>query len=98
MRLIVDNTSERYSFLTVNNKLGLDKRFRKNLDEFIVLTQLGQHDKEKQNTAEPIYTGKSYDIEENEAYNKAIDLLTHNGSAKQTTGSCGGLTYGRAGS
>lgn len=39
-QIIHDATSEKYSFITVNMKLGWDVRFRKNLDEFIHLERL----------------------------------------------------------
>ena len=38
--LINEATKERYSFLTINMKVGWDRRFRRNLDEFIVLHRL----------------------------------------------------------
>lgn len=96
MQLVNDATSQRYSFLTINNKVGWDKRFRRNLDEFITLAHMEQHD-EHTDTPEPLHTGKSYDTEENETYNKAIDILTHNGPTEQTTSQCSGFTHGRAG-
>ena len=39
-RLVNDATCERYSFLTINMKVGWDKRFRKKLNEFICLNRL----------------------------------------------------------
>ena len=44
--LVADATGEKYSFLTVNMKVGWDLRFRKNLDEFIILKRLGNPDGE----------------------------------------------------
>ncbi len=40
MQVIHDATSEKYSFITINMKLGWDTRFRKNLDEPIHLDKL----------------------------------------------------------
>lgn len=91
MKLVNDATSQRYSFLTINNKEGWDKRFRRNLDEFITLAHMEQydtHDSPREHT-EPLHVGDSYDAEENETYSRAIDLLTRNGTTKQTTGQCG---------
>lgn len=39
-QIVHDATKEKYSFLTINMKVGWDKRFRKNLDEFIPLDRL----------------------------------------------------------
>ena len=39
-QVVHDATKENFSFLTINMKLGWDKRFRKNLDEFIPLERL----------------------------------------------------------
>lgn len=96
IQIVNDATSQRYSFLTINNKLGWDKRFRKNLDEFITLGHMEQHEQDD-NTTELLHTGDSYDVEENETYNKAIELLTQHGSTEQTTGQCGGIPYGTTG-
>lgn len=41
-QLVMDATSERYSFLTINMKVHSDIRFRKNLDEFIDLKKYGR--------------------------------------------------------
>lgn len=38
--LVNDASAQKYSFLTINMKLGWDKRFRKKLDEFIVLDRI----------------------------------------------------------
>jgi len=46
MQMVNDCTKEKYSFLTINMKVGWDKRFRKNLDEFVTLERL-QCDKEE---------------------------------------------------
>jgi len=40
-KLLVNEASgQRHTFLTINNKVGWDKRFRRNLDEFITLSKL----------------------------------------------------------
>jgi len=38
--LVNEASKKKYTFLTINMKLGWDKRFRRNLDEFIVLDRL----------------------------------------------------------
>ena len=37
-RLVNDASGQKHTFLTINNKVGWDKRFRRNLDEFIELS------------------------------------------------------------
>lgn len=39
-QLVNDASNKRYTFLTINNKVGWDKRFRRNLDEFIHLNHI----------------------------------------------------------
>mgnify|MGYP002630571729 CR=1 FL=1 len=39
-KLVNDASCKKYSFLTINMKVGWDKRFRRNLDEFIILDRL----------------------------------------------------------
>lgn len=98
-QMVNDATKERYSFLTINNKLGWDKRFRRNLDEFITLSYMEQADQQRKQDdqktdSDMINTEKSYDTEENEAYQTAFDNLGVNGSTEQeTSGGCGG-SYG----
>lgn len=95
-QLVNDATKERYSFLTINNKLGWDKRFRRNLDEFITLSHMEQTEQQQagKNDSNVISTEKSYDTEENEAYQTAFDNLGANGSTEQETkGGCG-VSYG----
>lgn len=38
--MVNDATCKKYTFLTINMKVGWDKRFRRNLDEFIVLERM----------------------------------------------------------
>jgi hypothetical protein len=38
--LVNEASSQTHTFLTINNKVGWDKRFRRNLDEFITLSKL----------------------------------------------------------
>lgn len=45
MQLVSDSTKKRYSFFTINMKVGWDKRFRKNLDEFVVLDRCTENKK-----------------------------------------------------
>jgi hypothetical protein len=46
--LVADATFDRYSFLTICMKVGWDLRFRKNLDQFIVLKRLSDRTCSKQ--------------------------------------------------
>ena len=39
-RLVNDASGARHTFLTINNKVGWDKRFRRNLDEFVSLKHM----------------------------------------------------------
>lgn len=48
-RLVNDASNERYTFLTINMKVGWDRRFRRNLDEFIVLNRLVSPSLDKKN-------------------------------------------------
>jgi hypothetical protein len=41
-QLVNDASGQKHTFLTINNKVGYDKRFRKNLDEFIQLQQFAE--------------------------------------------------------
>ena len=47
-RLVNDASCRRYTFLTINMKLGWDHRFRRNLDEFIKLDRLQSEQYEQQ--------------------------------------------------
>ena len=54
-KLLVNEASgQRHTFLTINNKVGWEKRFRRNLDEFIVLSKLGGECQQEQKTCEKI--------------------------------------------
>jgi hypothetical protein len=44
--LVNDASGQKHTFLTINNKVGWDKRFRRNLDEFIDLAHLTSQDTE----------------------------------------------------
>ena len=65
--LVNDASGKRYSFLTINNKLGWDKRFRRNLDEFISLSRLQSEDQQdpcaNKREATRGEVGKNYDEE-----------------------------------
>ena len=45
-RMVVDTTKDNFAFLTINMKVGWDKRFRKNLDQFIKLPRITADQKE----------------------------------------------------
>lgn len=102
MQLVNDATKERYTFLTINNKLGWDKRFRRNLDEFIVLSHIQQADDDDsdsdEDTTPNLGTEKTYDTEENEAYQLAFQNLGYNAPTKQETIKSSGFSYGTTGS
>ena len=97
-QLVNDATTVRYSFLTINNKLGWEKRFRRNLDEFITLSHMEQvgdsNTDDKDNNQEMIHTGKTYDTEENESYQTAFEHLGVNGATEQETGKRGVVSHG----
>ena len=75
-RLVNDASSKKYSFLTINMKVGWDKRFRRNLDEFVSLDRMlcdddgaGKKKCEKKS--------KGYETKEKErdqAFNDSVDL------------------------
>lgn len=47
--MVTETTRDNYAFLTINMKVGWDKRFRRNLDEFIRLPRIAQgNDDEKE--------------------------------------------------
>ena len=45
--MVNEASGKRFTFLTINNKVGWEKRFRKNLDEFVQLDRIGVEDEEK---------------------------------------------------
>lgn len=47
-QLVNDASNARYTFLTINMKVGWDKRFRRNLDEFIVMDRLTTTDNKEE--------------------------------------------------
>jgi hypothetical protein len=98
IQLVNDATKERYTFLTINNKLGWDKRFRRNLDEFIILSHMEQADDDDSDSDEDITpnlgTEKTYDTEENEAYQLAFQNLGYNAPTKQETINSSGFSHG----
>ena len=52
-QLVHDATKEDYSFLTINMKVGWDKRFRRNLDEIISLPKLYDNNVNETSVTEP---------------------------------------------
>ena len=103
-QLVNDATTERYSFLTINNKLGWEKRFRRNLDEFITLHHMDEHDEgddsdddDDDDTNQQIGPGKTYDTEENEDYQVAFEHLGKNGPTEQNPSFGRGVSYAAAG-
>lgn len=59
-KLVNDASCKTYTFLTINMKVGWDKRFRRNLDEFIVLDRLADEetDGKKDEGGEKTRSGK----------------------------------------
>ena len=89
-RLVNDASSKRYSFLTICMKLGWDKRFRRNLDEFIVLDRLVDQEEDPMGTNDDKQKQKKYEgvdkeeEEEEELVESTITNLKHNhGSTEQ---------------
>lgn len=58
--MINEATTEKYSFLTINMKLGWDKRFRRNLDEFIKLSRMGSGEEDKKDNGEKKNKNRKY--------------------------------------
>jgi hypothetical protein len=64
-KLVTDASNKKYSFLTINMKLGWEKRFRRNLHEFITLDRLdceseGSDTSENSDTEDESNTEKDY--------------------------------------
>jgi len=103
-RLVNDASSKRYSFLTICMKLGWDKRFRRNLDEFIVLDRLVEEEEDEDMSSEDDekeekkYEGVDKEEEEEEELVKSsIKFLgLPHGATEQDTFS--GFPQGRTGS
>ena len=45
--MVNEASGKRFTFLTINNKVGWEKRFRKNLDEFVQLDRIGVEEEEE---------------------------------------------------
>jgi len=83
-QMVNDASSQRYQFLTINMKLGWDKRFRRNLGEFIMLDRLVTSDEvvggEKQTPPDGLQNGKTpkrknYDVESNNAFDTSLKYV-----------------------
>lgn len=78
-RLVNEASSKKYSFLTINMKVGWDLRFRRNLDEFIHLDRLVADedgiDGDSGDKQEETNDTKDYDEEHKEQVNFASDLI-----------------------
>lgn len=93
-QLISDTTKEKFSFLTINMKVGWDLRFRRNLDGFVVLDRMGL----EQPTQQKRVTGgnekkQSFSADSNKQQQEEEELLentysyfTDNVPNEQTTG------------
>ena len=88
-QLVNDASNRRYSFLTINMKLGWEKRFRRNLDEFLVLDRLVSSDEvvggDKQPDKQPDKAGgqggqglkrKNYDVESSNAFDTSLQYVS----------------------
>lgn len=84
-RLVDSASLKRYSFLTINMKVGWDKRFRRCLDEFIVLDRMEVEEDEKKDDNEENKYEDDND-EEAKAVTSAIDLFKQDGTNEQETG------------
>lgn len=78
--LVNDATAQPYTFLTINMKVGWDKRFRRNLNEFVKLDRL-THDQKRetptpQDDTESEYDeGDTDDAEEEEDFDRVLELM-----------------------
>lgn len=87
-RLVCDATRDKFSFLTINNKVGWDKRFRHNLDTFIRLDRLeadsydadndDSSSDDKENKTDTAQNDTKYyedDKKQKQAYADSIDVI-----------------------
>lgn len=93
-QLVNDATKGKFSFLTINNKVGWEKRFRRNLNEFIQLSYLVTDEEMGGDVESNNKNRKNYAMiekeDENEAYNTALKFVGDGyGAAEQET--IGGL-------
>lgn len=85
MQMVDECTKEKYSFLTINMKVGWGKRFRKRLEEFVTLERLECDEdgddckpKEKKRKREEIYADSDEDDDDNpeKKIKSVADFLT----------------------
>lgn len=69
-KLVNEASSKKYSFLTINMKLGWDKRFRRRLDEFIVLDRLVQEESSDDGESNNDEKEKEYAVKEDDKEQK----------------------------
>jgi hypothetical protein len=78
-KIVNEASGKKYSFLTINMKVGWDKRFRRNLDEFIVLDRLPAEEpesKDKKKKRKRKYAGNADDkIEQERDLKKCQDIV-----------------------
>ena len=86
-QLVADSTREKFSFLTINNKVSWDKRFRRNLDDFIILhrltncqtdkdeTKQGHKRKRKEKQSKKLYDDKNK--EANDSFQQSCEVATY---------------------
>lgn len=96
-QMVVECTKEKFSFLTINMKVGWDFRFRKNLDNFVVLTKLLTDEKDnlqtseqsdKKNKEKDKSKHKKYEIDHNGEipnYIASVTELVQHGADEQET-------------
>jgi hypothetical protein len=95
-QLVNDASGQKHTFLTINNKVGYDKRFRKNLDEFIQLPQFvelddghtgGKKEEQKKCDWNNKEEGRDSDSEQEEEWLKTagVHVTEQYGAAEQET-------------
>lgn len=100
-KLVNEASCKKYSFLTINMKVGWDKRFRRNLDEFIVLERMTDGDEPEpvkkkakkitKKTAKKKQYAQQTDTTEKEtqlADCESLILEDRNGANEQKTSGC----------
>ena len=79
-QLVHDATREDFSFLTINMKVGWEKRFRRNLDTFIPLKKLYEHE----DILDPEDSNTSEESDEESEEEKSLVEEKNDASSKQT--------------
>lgn len=74
-RLVNEATRKKYSFFTINMKVGTERRFRRNLDEFVVLDRLVTDSDQSQGSSSDEEEQKQYESEDNKEEDRDLRLV-----------------------